>query len=226
MKKYIRILIALMLVLPALSLSSPQKKNIMVIGDSISLGYGPFLSEMISSDYNYSTKNTGADAGNLDYPSGPNAGDSKMVLSYLKDLFKQKQKIDLILLNCGLHDIKSNKITGEKAIPAEIYRQNLDLIFKLLKKQNVPFIWVNCTPVNDSIHNSKNVAFFRYNADVLKYNQISDSICKKRHIQQIDLYSFTSMFPVNAYKDHVHYTDEYAKLQASYIAGFLSNNKK
>ncbi|VBB43697.1 conserved hypothetical protein [uncultured Paludibacter sp.] len=219
--KHARLIIILLLPMIMLSFSSSSKKNILVIGDSISLGYGPFLSEMLYDKYRYSTKNTGADVGNLDYPSGPNAGDSKMVLLYLKTLLKQKKDINLILLNCGLHDIKTDKKTRKKTIPVELYKQNLDSIFKVVKKQNIPLIWINTTPVNDSIHNSKNVGFYRYNADVIKYNLAADSICKKHKIKQIDLYNFTSKFPITAYKDHIHYFNEYARLQAAYIAGFV-----
>ncbi len=226
MKTLTRILVLLIFIFLALSLSSPNKRDIMVIGDSISLAYGPFLSEILSDDYNYTTKNTGENVGNLDYPSGPNAGDSKMVLSYLKDFFSQKPKVNLILLNSGLHDIKKDKKTGKVAISEQEYTKNLSAIFTLIKTQKIPLVWINSTPVNDTIHNSKNVGFYRYNADVLKYNQIADSLCRKNKIIQINLHHFSSKFPVNAYKDHVHYTDEYAKLQASYIAGFLSNIKK
>jgi len=203
-----------------------ERKKIIVIGDSISLGYGPELKQMLADRFDYSTKNTNADAGNLDFPAGPNAGDSRMVLNYLRTL-KADKKIhaDLMLLNCGLHDIKTDRKTGKVVIDSKQYALNLDTIFRLLRKIKQPIVWVNTTPVNDSIHNSKNVGFFRYNADVIRYNQIADSICGRQKITVIDLYSFCSKFPVTAYADHVHYKPEYAKLQAAYIAGFISNQK-
>ncbi len=225
MKKSIYIAILLLLFI-FYSFKMNERKKIIMIGDSISLGYGPELKQMLADKFVYSTKNTNADAGNLDFPAGPNAGDSRMVLNYLQTL-KADKKIhaDLMLLNCGLHDIKTDRKTGKVVIDSKQYALNLDTIFRLLRKLKQPIVWVNTTPVNDSIHNSKNVGFFRYNVDVIRYNQIADSICGSHKITVIDLYSFCSKFPVTAYADHVHYKPEYAKLQAAYIAGFISNQK-
>ena len=225
MKKSIQITF-LLLIFIFLSFKTNDRKKIMVIGDSISLGYGPELKLMLANTFDYSTKNTNADAENLDYPTGPNAGDSRMVLSYLRTLKADKNfRADLMLLNCGLHDIKTDRKSGIKAIDSKQYAMNLDTIFRLLCKMKQPVIWVNTTPVNDSIHNSKNVGFFRYNTDVIRYNQIADSLCFKNKIRVIDLYSFTKKFTVSAYADHVHYKPEFAKLQAAYIAGYISNFK-
>jgi len=197
-----------------------------VIGDSISLGYGPFLKEMLADNFDYSTKNTNGDAGNPDYPSGPNAGDSRMVLNYLRTLKADRNfHTGLMLLNCGLHDIKTDRKTGKKSIDNKLYAMNLDTIFRLLQHMKQPVVWVTTTAVNDSIHNSNNVGFYRYNKDVEIYNQIADSICRVYKIPVIDLYSFCSKFPVTAYSDHVHYKPEFSKLQAAYISGFISNIK-
>lgn len=225
MKKSIYIALMLMLFI-FFSFNMNEKKKIMVIGDSISLGYGAELKQMLADKFDYSTKNTNADAGNLDFPAGPNAGDSRMVLNYLKRLKADKNfHTDLMLLNCGLHDIKTDCKTGKVLIDSKQFSLNLDTIFRLLRKMKQPIVWVNITPVNDTIHNSKNVGFFRYNADVIRYNQIADSICGRHKIAVIDLYSFCSKFPIAAYTDHVHYKPEYAKLQAAYIAGYISNLK-
>lgn len=225
MKKSIRLMLILIPFL-FLSFKNNEKTRIIVIGDSISLGYGPFLKEMLADNFDYSTKNTNADAGNPDYPSGPNAGDSRMVLNYLRTLKTDKNFHAVIMfLNCGLHDIKTDRKTGKKTIDNKQYAMNLDTIFRLLQHMKQPVVWVSTTAVNDSIHNSKNVGFYRYNKDVEIYNQIADSICRVHKIPVIDLYSFSSKFPATAYSDHVHYKPEFSKLQAAYISGFISNLK-
>lgn len=198
----------------------------LVIGDSISLGYGPELKNMLDSNFEYYTKETGSGYGNLDIPTGPNSGDSRMVLDYFRHLSKNKNfHTDLLLLNCGLHDIKTVPQTNTKIFNKTLYKNNLDSIFRIIKKMKIQVIWVNTTPVNDSIHNSKRVGFYRFNQDVIEYNQIADSICSRRHIPVIDLYSFSKKFPLSAIADHVHYKPEYAKLQAAYIAGFVATLK-
>jgi len=218
---------ALILIFGLLSFNQSHIKKLLVIGDSISLGYGPDLKSMLVNEFEYTTKNANADAGNLDFPTGPNGGDSRMVLAYLRTLKGDKNfHADLLLLNCGLHDVKTDRKTNKIVIDSEHYANNLDSIFRLLRKMKLPIIWVRTTPVNDSIHNSKNVGFYRYNKDVLRYNEIADSICRRHKVLVVDLYSFTDQFPVSAYADHVHYKPEFAKLQAAYIAGYIDNYNK
>jgi len=162
----------------------------------------------------------------LNNPVGANGGDSRMVLNYLKELQLDKSfHTDILLLNCGLHDIKIDPKTGKAQITPREYGKNLASIYKISRKMKIKLVWVNCTPVNDSIHNSHSVGFRRYNKDAIIYNAIADSIFSKKKVPVIDLYSFSKKFPVNAYADHVHYRPEYMKLQAAFIAGFLLNSK-
>ena len=220
-------LVFLLLSFLLLSFTQNNKIKLFVIGDSISIFYGPFLKMFTEDKFDYDRKRDKGEAMiNLDKPVGANGGDSRMVVEFLKELCLDKTfNADYMLINCGLHDIKTNPKTGEKQIEIKEYKQNLQSIYKLTKKLKVKLIWVNCTPVNDSVHNSKGVAFCRFNKDVLAYNQVSDSIFKSKKVKTIDLYTFSSTFPINAYLDHVHYKPEYVKLQAAFIAGFIQNNK-
>ena len=127
----------------------------------------------------------------------------------------------MLLLNCGLHDVKTDPKTGKRQVELDEYRSNLDQIRRLARKMKLQLVWVNSTPVNDSIHNSKGVAFHRYNRDALRYNAVADSLFSRHGVPVIDLYSFSAKFPLSAYMDHVHYREEYRALQAAYIAGFL-----
>lgn len=57
------------------------KRNLFVIGDSVSIHYGPYLKKMIEYKFNYDRKRGIEQAlEDLDTPIGANAGDSKMVL--------------------------------------------------------------------------------------------------------------------------------------------------
>lgn len=211
--------ISLLAVFFFFAFSIVSKREILVIGDSISLGYGPELSNLLSASFEYSTKNTNSDAGNLDFPTGPNAGDSRMVLNYLRTLQLDKGlDADLIVLNCGLHDVKVKTGTACHNVSPMQYALNLDTIFSLIHELKQTVVWVNTTPVNDSVHNSKNLGFQRFKRDVELYNQIADSICLKHKVKVIDLYSFSSNFPVEAYADHVHYRSPFANLQAGFLA--------
>ncbi|MGN1059505.1 MAG: hypothetical protein ACI4QW_03655, partial [Clostridia bacterium] len=59
-------------------------KRILLVGDSISLYYAPYLSNFINKKAELHTKEGRQQAfDNLDWPAGANGGDSSMVLSYL-----------------------------------------------------------------------------------------------------------------------------------------------
>ena len=60
-------------------------KTLFILGDSISIHYGPYLKEFVSGKMVVQRKGgMGRAVGNLDAAEGANGGDSGMVLSYLK----------------------------------------------------------------------------------------------------------------------------------------------
>ena len=89
-----------------------DRKTVFLIGDSVSMHYGPFLQEMIKSKYNYGRTSEIVD-GDLDKPGDANAGDSNMVLEYLRDEYNKGTKYNILLLNCGLHDIRIDRVTKQ-----------------------------------------------------------------------------------------------------------------
>jgi len=217
MKKYLVILVILLVG------CFPSKKHIFLIGDSISIEYGPYLKEYTSDFADMERKeNDGLARSNLDVPMGANGGDSRMVLDYLSYKLQEPDfSPDYVLLNCGLHDIKRNPQTYEIQISDLTYCHNLVEIIDLLKKKHIQPIWIRTTWVVDSIHNAKSKAFYRYNADVCYYNKMADSICLKHKIPIIDLYTFTVNQGVEKMRDHVHYISEAQKEQAEFIANEL-----
>ena len=214
------------IILIGILIAETPKKHILMIGDSISILYGPYLKDFLKDTFDYRVKGNIKDAIiNLDNPNGANAGNSRMILDYLEHCSDNEinYEDDIILLNCGLHDIKTDPVTGKKAINLAEYISNLDSIFNIILSLDKKLIWINSTPVNDSIHNSRQTGFYRFNNDVIKYNLAADSICKFYKIPVIDLYLYSNSFPVEAYSDHVHYKPQYSKLQAKFISDFLKN---
>lgn len=202
--------------------------KVFVIGDSISIFYGPYLKKCLEKDFVYDRKRDKGEAmKDLDNPIGANGGDSNMVLAYLNELAADSSfYTDIFLINCGLHDIKIDRKTGKRAVSLDKYRENVLAIYQCIKDMGARMIWINSTPVNDTIHNSKNVGFYRYNQDVCEYNRVADSILVSKEVPIIDLYSFSLTFPLDAYMDHVHYKDEYRDRQAKFISDFLKNISK
>ncbi len=189
-----------------------------VVGDSISIHYGLYLQTMLAGVMTYSRKT--APDGSLDDAGAANGGDSSMVLAYLQS-FQPEQPFDVLLLNCGLHDIKRDPVTSQLQVSTEQYAANLRAILvegECLAKR---VVWVRTTPVIDERHNRLNTAFRRFEADVETYNVIADSLMREHNVSIIDLFTFTHNLGLDVYVDHVHFADEVRAQQAAFIAGHL-----
>ena len=214
-KKIVFIVICLFI---TVAWSSPKPK-IFLIGDSISIHYGPYLKQYLDNFAVFERK-----TGDNGQPS--NGGDSRMVLEYLRAKLKEPAfKPDYILLNCGLHDIKHNPDASDIQVTEDHYRKNLIEIVQMLQKEKIKLIWIRTTWVVDSIHNTRvqSGGVKRYESDVLKYNAIADEICHKYKIPSIDLHDFSKKLGAEHFSDHVHYDEMAQSLQAAYIVGFLQN---
>ena len=198
-----------------------NKKNLFVIGDSISIQYGPYLKKMVNGVFEYDRKKGAEqDLKDLDNPVGANGGDSRMVLNFLKEQSDNKVNYNILTLNCGLHDIKKDKKTGRNQIEIDEYEENIKEISNLAKKMAHDVIWVSTTPVDDYLHNILySQCIDRYNKDVIEYNNAANYIMNENSVPIIDLYSFTKNLGDSIYCDHVHYVEEVRALQAAFIAG-------
>ncbi len=198
-----------------------------VIGDSISIQYGPYLERALTGIYRYSRKSGEAEALlNLDVPQGANGGDSSMVRAFLEALVATRHRPheDLLLVNCGLHDLKGNPATGEFQVPIERYRANLPAIVALGRRLADAVVWVRTTPVDDVLHARRGCGFTRIQADVDLYNEAADAIMAAAGVPVIDLATFTSRLAADGpiFIDGVHFTPDVQRQQAAYIAGWVA----
>jgi len=203
----------------------PSQAVLFVIGDSISIQYGPFLASMVAGLWSYARKSNEEEALlDLDQPQGANGGDSARVLTYLQALEKRGTwRPDLLLLNCGLHDLKTDKETGAKQVPLAAYEANLEAAAACLTRMGVRTAWVRTTPVHDEWH-AERKPFFRYLEDVRAYNTVADRVMKAAGNELLDLFTFTLSLdhPQELSPDGVHFTESTQRLQAAFIAGYLS----
>jgi len=195
-------------------------KTLHVVGDSISMHYGPYLARYLGPEFNYSRKE--GQAGNLDRPEGANGGDSSMVLDYLRECAATGKWWDVLVLNCGLHDVKRHE--GQLQIPAGDYGRNIEQIFvRTIRSVTDYVIWVRTTPVIDEIHNARIGDFQRFNADIEEYNAIADREVSLTADWTIDLNGFCrALGGAEMLVDHVHYTEPARQLQGAYIAGCIN----
>jgi len=192
-------------------------KKVFVLGDSISLHYGPFLEKYIKGIFDYDRKGKNQECKDLNIASQVNGGDSSNCLEYLELL--PNLEYDILLLNCGLHDIKTHP--NGIQISEEDYEINLKKIINLVRSRGKKIVWVSSTPVDDEQHNRVCTEFFRYSRDIVRYNEIAAKVMDEENVPAIDLYTFTNNLEEPLFADHVHYFEPIRKLHAAFIAGHL-----
>lgn len=215
--RFISYCISAGLIVFILSFTNATIPKIFLMGDSISIHYGPYLIKDLQGVADIDQKKIETLNGK---EWSRNGGDSKRVLSYLRSKLEQPGfHPDYIILNCGLHDIGRDSIKHTIQIAPELYRRNLDSIFTLISQKNIRIIWITTTPVVDSIHNSRTKQLVRFASDLENYNRIAAEVTSQYKIPTVDLHDFTLTLGNDAYLDNVHYKEEIRPLQAAYIAG-------
>jgi lysophospholipase L1-like esterase len=209
--------------IPALCAAGAPPR-VFVIGDSISIHYGPALERLLAPRFAYDRLRAEPDDAttNLDLPDGANGGDSRRVLAYLR----RRQAQDplppgFLLLNCGLHDIKRDPVTRALQVPLEEYAANLTAVLAVAATMQQRVVWVRTTPVVDAVHNRKPGRFLRFAADVDAYNAAADAVMRAAGVPIVDLHDFSRRFGSEAYVDHVHYREPIREKQAAFLAEAL-----
>ena len=203
-------------------------KSIFIIGDSISLYYHSYLKKLLKNKAIYRRKGNEKEIeialNDPNNPFGANGGDSSQVIEYMNQMMEIGQKYDMLLINCGLHDIRTDRENFKKQTEEKVYEKNLNKIIELGNQLSNKLIWISTTHINNEIHNSRKGGYLRYNEDVEKYNQIANNIMQQNNIEIIDLYKFTKKLECKEmYRDHVHFKDNISKKQAEYIYKTLNH---
>lgn len=183
-----------------------KNPKILIIGDSISIGYTPYVTTYFSGKAMVShnvgnAQHTGTGLINIERWLG-------------------NEQWDIIQFNWGLWDLcyrhpesreygNRDKINGKAEFSVDDYAANLDIIVSIIKKKsNAKLIFVTTTyvPKNEP---------GRFESDVHIYNEAAKAVMKKHNIQVNDIYN-ESLDIHNKYgkgpKD-VHYSEEgYEKL--------------
>ncbi len=198
-----------------------QNKNteslpkILIIGDSISNGYTPFVTEILK------------DKAIVEHHEG-NARFTSNGLAKL-DSWIGDTKWHVIHFNFGLHDLcyrvydsegntKKDKINGKLTTSLEQYEINLNELVTRLKKTGAKLIWAHTTFVPEGESG-------RFAGDEVKYNKVANRVMKKHGILINDLYAQTSKFSAELFRSpgNVHYTKEGSRKIAVKVSEKLSS---
>src|SRR5437764_801957 len=113
-------LLLLLAASPALAQPKQDPPRVLLVGDSIRLGYAPLVAKKL--------------AGRAEVVSFPeNGGDTANLLKLL-DKWLADGKPVVVHFNCGLHDLKLDKKTGRHQVPLDQYEANLKKIVERLRQ--------------------------------------------------------------------------------------------
>lgn len=186
--------------------SSARLPVVVLIGDSIRLGYAPFVAEKLKGK----AEVLGVAA---------NGGDSSNVLKHL-DEWAIKTKPAVIHINAGLHDIKLDPKAGTHQVELDAYKSNLAELRKRLETETAArLIWATTTPVLDERHN-KVKPFHRRRSDVDAYNKASLEAMKSPAIAIDDLHAAATKLGLESAltTDGVHFTKAASQALAAQVA--------
>jgi hypothetical protein len=191
---------------------NPALPRVLLIGDSISIGYTLPVRELLDG------------RANLHRP-GQNCRATIHALELI-DTWLGDSSWDIIHFNFGLHDIAMLDAQGERSsegarqVPVDQYTQYLNALVDRLQQTGASLIWCCTTPVPEGAERRKK-------GDDILYNAAAGNIMRARSIPINDLYTYALQRLDDIQKPaNVHFTPEgsaeLAKAVADHILEALS----
>ncbi|GAA4809853.1 SGNH/GDSL hydrolase family protein [Litoribaculum gwangyangense] len=210
-----KICVIMLLSIFPLTSCSKNKPKILIIGDSISIGYTPFVKQHFSNKA-------------IVFHNEGNAQHTGTGLEKIEEWLGD-EPWDIIQFNWGLWDLcyrhpnskeygQRDKMNGNPEFSAADYASNLEALVAIIKKKsNAKLIFVTTTyvPKNEP---------GRFEKDVEKYNDVAKSVMRKHNIAINDIY----IPSIGIHKENglgekdVHYTEKGYEELSKLIIKFLN----
>lgn len=198
-----------------LAQASEKLSQVLIIGDSISIGYFPFVKEMMK-EKAMVTRPFSPD-GSPENCQGTTNGIANI------DRWIGAAKWDVIHFNFGLHDIKHvHPETGENSTnpkdphQADLkqYKKNLIQIVGKLKTTGAQLLFATTTPYPDTA-----IVPMRLPGMPAKYNKVAEKIMKGNKVLINDLYSLVlPRMSELQLENNVHFTEAGYKVLGKHVA--------
>ena len=140
----------------------PKLPRVLLIGDSISIGYTVPVREALRGK---------ANVHRIPADGGTTADGVKNL-----DTWLGTDKWDVIHFNWGTQDLK--RVTGVQQVPIEQYEKNLRELVRRLKATNAKLIWFPSMPLSQSRRLKQ-----YFPNDIRPYNDAADKIMKENQLQ-------------------------------------------
>lgn len=191
---------------------------VLVLGDSISIGYTPPLTAQLK------------DVARIlrpmrDEQRAENCSGTSNGVQMVDDWIAAAGQPAVITFNFGLHDMKRERTDDDGRVVAsnnpadppqadpETYRNNLTKIVEKLEATGAKLFFVTTTPVPPG-----GVRPHRDTGDPLWYNAVARQVVEPRGIELIDLWTLASENPQWMRPVNVHFTDEGSEQLAAAVA--------
>jgi GDSL-like Lipase/Acylhydrolase family len=179
----------------------PVLPRVLLIGDSISIGYTLSTRGLLQGK---------ANVHRIPVNGGPTINGVQNL-----DQWLGSGKWDVIHFNWGLHDLRLDE--GKHQVSIEKYEKNLQDLVGRLKRTGAALIWASTTPVPDA-----EVTPPRKNSDVIAYNVVAKRVMDENGILINDLYTvaFPRLGEIQQ-PANVHYTEPGYEVLAGPVAASI-----
>jgi isoamyl acetate esterase len=152
----------------------PAAIKVALIGDSIRLNAQPFVREWLPPRFELLAPEE-------------NCESSRKVLDNIQR-WVPMSGIDIVHLNCGLHDIRHDPGCDRPVSSVEEYEAHLGEIFTYLAATGATIVWATTTPIDEAAHNLNKVSR-RYAAHLIEYNRLATMLACEFGFLSNDVYA-------------------------------------
>lgn len=198
---------------PAEVVVDPALPNVLILGDSISIGYTPAVRKELQGK------------ANVLRPTA-NCGETRMGLAGI-DAWLGDGKWAVIHFNWGLWDLcyrnpeakkqgNRDKVNGKQSVPVAEYEANLEKLVVRMKQTGAVLVWASTTVVPEGEAG-------RVVGDDAKYNAAAARVMQKHGVRIDDLHALTKTFGPELFvgPGDVHYTQEGSAKIAKQVAAAI-----
>ena len=209
-------------------------KNLLLLGDSIRVGYCGIVQEMLDGK------------ANVFFPE-ENCRFAQYTLRELQRWVAKFPEIDVVHWNNGLWDCIHMSVAGgddgeaagvtmkpanvlanyrydeEALTPPDIYEYMLNRVVIRIKQlcPQAEIVFATSTPVVEE----EATTIYRSNAEIDLYNDIARKVMKKHNVRVNELGEFAKTLPAEDRRDWVHYNEDGCRKLAGEIIEYLENEK-
>jgi lysophospholipase L1-like esterase len=204
------------LALPADQPPRPDLPKVVLVGDSIRLGYAATVEKELAGKA-------------IVISPKANGGDSSNVLKHL-DEWVIRQRPDVVQFNCGIHDTKKSKTTGKFQVPPEQYEANLrKIVGRIRQETKAVVLFATSTPILDerAAKTRSKLDYELLEASIEQYNRIAGKVMEELHVPVNDLHAVLPDAETRARlmtADGVHFVPEGSQLLGKSVAAVIAKH--